>query len=128
MVSLDILNHVLVSDNYNFLHWNDFEEQINNFDIIVNCTTIGSKFDETSLPISKNGIKKIKQNAIIFDIIYDPSPTYLIKQASKNNIKTINGKRMNLLQASLAFDYCIKKDKNPFNTYDIMQEKFKELN
>ena len=113
--------------NCTFLKWDDFENNINFFDIIINCTSIGSRIDLNSLPISKIGIDNISENAIVYDIIYDPSPSNLIKQVSKKNIKSIDGKKMNLLQASLAFDYCINKDEYNFNTFEIMEEKFKEL-
>ena len=35
---------------------------------------------------------------------------------------------MNLLQASLAFDYCLKGTLSISNTFEIMKEKFDQLN
>ena len=98
------------------------------FDIIINCTTLGSKTHEYLLPISLNGIENIKENAIIFDIIYDPSPSNFLKYVNKRKIKVLDGKKMNLLQASLAYDYCINENFRKFNTYETMEKIFKTLN
>ena len=114
--------------NCNFLKWNEFENHIAKFDILINCTSIGSSSDLENSPISKKIISQIKDETIVFDIIYDPSPSTLLKNLSNRKIRTIDGKKMNLLQASLAFDYCMKKTVSISNTFEIMKEKFEQLN
>ena len=114
--------------NCNFLKWNEFENHIAKFDILINCTSIGSSSDLKNSPISKKIISQIKDETIVFDIIYDPSPSTLLKNLSNRKIRTIDGKKMNLLQASLAFDYCMKKNVGISNTFEIMKEKFEQLN
>ena len=112
----------------NFLKWLEFENHIAEFDILINCTSIGSSVDLDNLPISKKAITQIKKEAIVYDIIYDPSPSSLLKILSNGNIRTLDGKKMNLMQASLAFDYCMKKKSKNINTFNIMKEKFEQLN
>ena len=109
-----------------FLEWNNYENFLEEFDIIINCTSLGSGDFKNLSPISSGGFNKIKKNVLIFDIIYDPSPSKLLSSGIKRGFKTLDGKKMNLLQASLAFDYCINDNKN-FNTYDLMFEKFNKL-
>ncbi|MBI05001.1 MAG: hypothetical protein CMI96_04200 [Pelagibacteraceae bacterium] len=111
----------------NWLNWNIFNDEINKFDIIINCTILGSNKSRHKMPINLNSIKYIKKSAIIYDIIYDPSPTLLLQTASKNNLKILDGKKMNLLQAALAFDYCIKKEDRKFDTFETMFELFSNL-
>ena len=42
---------------------------------------------------------------IVYDIIYDPLKTTLLKNSEETALKTINGLRMNLIQAVLAYSY-----------------------
>ena len=49
--------------------------------------------------------RKNKNKPIIYDIIYNPAKTRLIKIAKSLNLKCLNGLNMNLYQAALAFNY-----------------------
>ena len=42
---------------------------------------------------------------VVYDIIYDPLKTTLLKNSEGMGLKTINGLRMNLIQAVLAYSY-----------------------
>ena len=64
----------------------------------------------------------LKKQAIVYDIIYNPTQTLLLKLAEKNGFKTINGSEMNLLQAVLAFKYAIKNKENNKNAEKAMRE------
>ena len=54
---------------------------------------------------------KINSNAIVFDIIYKPSKTLIMKMAEKIGLKSINGLEMNFMQAVEAFGIVNKKVK-----------------
>ena len=75
------------------------------YDLIINCTSLGfdKKKNKISLPISF--FSNINKKTIIYDIIYKPIKTKLIKISEKNGLKTINGLGMNLEQAAIAFSY-----------------------
>ncbi len=75
------------------------------YDLIINCTSLGfdKKKNKISLPISF--LSNINKNTIIYDVIYKPIKTKLIKISEKNGLKTINGLGMNLEQAAIAFSY-----------------------
>ena len=61
------------------------------FDAIINCTSLGfGKFIKKS-PISFNQLITAKKKLNIFDIIYKPKSTKLILNAKKNKLKTLNG-------------------------------------
>lgn len=69
---------------------------------------------DVSNSISNNLIEteaflKVNSNAIIFDIIYKPSKTILMKIAEKLGMKSINGLEMNYMQAVEAFRIVNKK-------------------
>ena len=78
------------------------EDQLNKFDIIIQTTPLGMKSSEVSLPIQLN---RIKENAIVADIVYNPLVTPFIEEAKKYNVRTINGLGMLVHQGALAFSY-----------------------
>ena len=78
---------------------------IQNFDIIVNCTSVGfknNKKQKNNMPIDENLFLDVKRNLFVYDIIYQPKKTPLIKFALKNNLRAVNGMGMNLVQAVVA--------------------------
>ena len=76
-------------------------------DLFINCSPLGSNLKKGFLkktPLNVNQIKKMKKKSTIFDIIYNPTKTLLSKNCKKLNIKYINGKKMNTLQAKRALN------------------------
>lgn len=73
-------------------------ESASNYNIIVNATTIGLNNEPS--PIST---KTINENSLVYDIVYKPINTDLIKQSKKNGATIVYGYEMLLGQASLAF-------------------------
>ena len=51
------------------------------------------------------GFDTTAKSAIVYDIIYEPKYTELLERANKLGLKTINGLRMNMIQAVLAYAY-----------------------
>lgn len=78
------------------------ENTLNKFDIIVQTTPLGMKSSETSLPIQ---LSRLKENAIVADIVYNPLVTPFLEGAKKYNVRTINGLGMLVHQGALAFSY-----------------------
>ena len=77
---------------------------INHNSIIINCTSIGWGDQVNDTPINKKVFKLLKRNKCgFFDLIYQPNKTKAIKVANDLKISNINGKRMNLDQAVIAF-------------------------
>ena len=70
-----------------------------NFDIIINATSVGLKNeDEINLDFSR-----IEKGKLFYDVIYNPSETKFLKDGKKLKNKTENGKKMFIYQASAAF-------------------------
>ena len=53
-------------------------------------------------PVEENELKTLPQGAIVYDVIYNPKKTVLLKLAQKNGYKTINGVDMFIHQAVAA--------------------------
>ncbi|MDC3093255.1 hypothetical protein OA410_04645 [Paracoccaceae bacterium] len=85
---------------------NHLETFIPNFDLLINATSVGhveKSIDITPIPIKL--LAKAKNTMVVYDIIYDPLKTKLLKNSEEIGLKTINGLRMNLIQAVLAYRY-----------------------
>ena len=77
----------------------DVGDSANNYDIIVNATSVGLKNEES--PIS---LDSLKENTVVYDIVYMPMNTDFIKKAKEKGAKIIFGYEMLLGQAVRAFE------------------------
>ena len=90
---------------FRLLNRDNLGEKISFFDLVINTTSVGSSLSKKQSPIPIELISEIKKSAIIYDIIYEPKHTELLERANKLGLKTINGLRMNMIQAVLAYAY-----------------------
>ena len=88
-----------------WIKWNKKDISLDSFNMIVNSTSIGFGKMKDKTPCSLPKKSKIK---IIYDIIYNPKNTLLIKNSKKLKIRTINGLDMNFLQAQFAIKQVFK--------------------
>ena len=100
--SVDLLNYL--NKTYPDIIFNTFQiEHIRNLsdiDMLVNCTPIGMQgrgADYT--PVEEKELCTLPEGAIVYDVIYNPRKTVLIKLAQKNGYRTINGLDMLIYQA-----------------------------
>ncbi|MCK4914439.1 MAG: shikimate dehydrogenase [Planctomycetes bacterium] len=68
--------------------------------LVVNCTSIGMEPDVDATPLPQEYIKK---DMTIFDTVYNPFETLLLKQAKEAGAKTIDGFTMFVEQAAEQF-------------------------
>ena len=85
--------------------WPSINDHLNEIDIIINCTSVGWGEYTGTTPISEEDLIKLKKNTYIFEVIYDPPQTKLIKICKKLGLNTLNGLEMNLDQAAIAYCY-----------------------
>ena len=74
--------------------WGDIPE----FDIVINATSVGLNNEKFDLELSKVG-----NNKFFYDVIYNPSETNFLKEATLNGNKTENGRMMFIYQAHQSF-------------------------
>jgi len=75
-------------------------DEVPDFDIIINATSVGlKKEDEINLDFSKVG-----KNKFFYDVIYNPKETNFLKIGKKIGNRTENGKMMFVYQALEAFN------------------------
>ena len=77
----------------------EVDQHIENYDIIINSTSLGLKNE--SSPIS---FEAVNQKTIVYDIVYAPMNTDFIKKAKERKLEVIYGYEMLLGQATRAFE------------------------
>jgi len=80
--------------NLEILEWGD----INDFDVIINATSLGLNKEPINLDFSK-----FANNKLFYDVIYNPEETNFLKEGKKLGNRTENGKLMFIYQAFEAF-------------------------
>jgi shikimate dehydrogenase len=75
------------------------KNNIKNYDIIVNATSIGLRNEDSLIEF-----EGIKENVLVYDIVYMPMYTDFLKKAKEKNAQIIFGYEMLLGQAVRAFE------------------------
>lgn len=85
------------------LNQNETLKELSTTDLLVNTTPIGMKgHSADSTPVSKEVLKTLPPNAIVYDIVYNPTETLLLEEAHHLNLRTISGLDMLVSQAVAA--------------------------
>ena len=87
---------------------NQAQNLIEEADLIVNTTPVGMKTTKNQdhiLPFGENFWRSLNSKSIMYDLIYNPAPTSLLKLSSEKGCMTIDGLQMLVAQGikSLAF-------------------------
>lgn len=69
-------------------------------DIIVNCTPVGMHPNVDETPFSKSNLKP---TMVVFDTVYNPESTLLLKEARSHGCRVVTGVDMFIKQAKLQF-------------------------
>ena len=78
----------------------EYIRDLSTIDILVNCTPIGMQGRAADLtPIEENELKTLPDGSLVYDVIYNPKKTVLLKLAEKNGYRTVNGVDMFIWQA-----------------------------
>ena len=105
--NISIINRTLekcifLKKKFNFLNildWKNIKQEIKNYDIIVNATSLGLK-DGQDFDFN---FESIKENLIYIDTIYNPLETKTIKYLKEKDIKVFNGLDMFIYQGQKSF-------------------------
>ncbi len=78
--------------------------------IVVNATPIGMKgFMADQMPIEKADLDKLSPDTLVYDIVYNPVKTVLIREAQARGLKTVGGLDMLIYQAERALQIWTKQ-------------------
>lgn len=78
---------------------------LESFDLLINATPLGMTGSFVDLcPVERELFETANKNMTVFDLIYTPDKTNLLKVAEEYGLKTINGLNMLIRQAQKAFE------------------------
>ena len=95
---------------------------LSKYKILVNTTPVGMRGKAMGVsPIDEEIIKTMDKSSIVYDIVYNPLKTELIKLAERHGIQTIKGLDMLIYQGAKAFEIWTGK------TPDVLKMKIAAL-
>jgi len=116
----DLTNKTTVKAVGKNMSINTLKNIVNDVDILINTTPLGMYPNIEESPVSE---EILHSNLFIFDIVYNPLETRLIKEARKIGCKTLGGLDMFVNQGALAFEWWTGKKPN----LNLMKEKVVEF-
>ncbi len=79
-------------------------------ELVINCTSIGMYPNINETPVDE---KYLKKDMAVFDTVYNPAETLLLRQAKGLGCKTISGVEMFINQAAAQFKLFTGRETNP---------------
>ena len=94
-------------------------------DLIVNTTPVGMNktINEDEMPFGEEFWKNIKSNTVVYDLIYNPTPTPFLKFCDKKGCLTIDGVQMLVAQGAKSLSFWTNGLEVPF---EIMHDAIKK--
>ena len=86
----------------------DKDQILPKINILINCTPLGSQNMLTDSPLDSAELDLLDKNSLVFDVVYQPIETNLLKISKSLRLKTLNGESMNIEQAVLAFNKAVR--------------------
>jgi shikimate dehydrogenase len=68
-------------------------------DVLINASPLGM----SGFPLPDLDLSLLSKNALVFDMVYDPVETWLMKEARRHDVKVVDGLDMLIAQAAFAF-------------------------
>ncbi len=95
--------------NFKNIEFNVYQIQnirsLSGLSMIVNATPIGMKgYIANEMPLEKRDFDNIDSDTIVYDIVYNPIKTVLIKEAEERGLRIIEGLDMLVFQAQRAIE------------------------
>ena len=82
-----------------FLEWSNRGSEM--CDVLINCTSVGMHPNLDDSPYEEHWLR---QEMLVFDTVYTPENTLLLKQARERGCRTVSGIRMFVRQAAKQFE------------------------
>ncbi len=89
--------------------WSQLEQFLPQSGLVVNCTPIGMAPQIESSPLSPAQIAQLPAGAIVYDLIYTPRPTALLRFAAAAGHLAIDGTDMLVFQGAAAWEHWLNQ-------------------
>lgn len=78
---------------------------LSDISILVNCTPVGMRGNSMDMmPITRLSLEELPKDAIVYDVIYNPMKTLLLKEAESLGLETVSGLDMLIYQGAKALE------------------------
>lgn len=111
------------NEDFKIIEYSEIKN-INDVELLINCTPCGMYPNIMDYPLEKEDIKKFNY---VVDLIYNPEETLLLKYAREAGALTVNGLYMLVSQAVKAQEIWQKRDIDSDVIYEIYEELRKKL-
>ncbi|MFX1375395.1 MAG: shikimate dehydrogenase [Promethearchaeota archaeon] len=118
-VAKEIKNNMKVDIEGKLSNRDNIEKYIKIVDILINATPIGMYPKVNETPIPKD---LLQDDVFVFDVVYNPLETRLMKEATEIGCETLGGLDMLINQGILAFEWWLNQKPNK----DTMKNKIIE--
>ena len=86
-------------------------ERFSNVSLLINATPVGLKdYSEGCSILNSKDLNKLPKDAIVYDVVYNPSETVFLRKAKEIGYRTFNGLDMLIHQAAKTFSIWTEKD------------------
>ncbi|MEM2922752.1 MAG: shikimate dehydrogenase, partial [Candidatus Bathyarchaeia archaeon] len=89
----------------------NLKEELRDAEILINATMVGMRPKEDKTPVNPD---YLNQNMVVFDLVYDPLETRLLREAKNAGARIIDGLSMLVHQGAASFEIWTGK-KAPVN-------------
>ena len=106
---------------------NQAQHLIEEADLVVNTTPVGmktTKHEINLLPYGEFFWRSLNSKTIVYDLIYNPAPTHLLKFSSNKGCMTIDGLQMLVAQGLKSLSFWTNGLEVPFHIMDDALKKF----
>jgi len=106
---------------------NQAQNLVEEADLIVNTTPVGMKTGKNEvnvLPYGEDFWRSLNSKTIVYDLIYNPAQTTLLKLSAKKGCMTINGLEMLVAQGMKSLSFWTNGLEVPFNIMNDALKKY----
>ena len=104
---------------------NEIDNLIHETDLIINTTPVGmsNTANDDVMPFGQGFWNSINSKTIVYDLIYNPSPTPFLKFCDKKGCMTIDGTKMLIAQGAKSLSFWTNGLEVPF---EVMHDALKK--
>lgn len=90
--------------------WQQLPQLLTTTDLLVNTTPIGMHPNPEASPLTAAEIAQLPADSIVYDLIYTPNPTQLLKLAAARGLRAIDGLEMLVQQGAAALRIWLQQE------------------
>ncbi|MCC3437406.1 MAG: shikimate dehydrogenase [Oscillatoriales cyanobacterium] len=117
------VNSPMPMQNLQVHTWDNLSMLISQADLLVNTTPVGMHPHGEKSPVAAAALDRISAGAIVYDLIYTPNPTQLLKDAQLRGAIPIDGLEMLVQQGAAALKIWLDTEYVPV---DVMRQALRQ--